>query len=124
MNAKNNDLDRVQEIWDVGNQTKRQIESLGFNKNRFLAPANDEDDLIAEGLINRIFRITEETGRISDEIANSYGFERRAASGVRNLLAHAYGEIDREILWEVIETDLDELLNACKQYCDDLGMEL
>ncbi len=124
MNAKNNDLDRIQEIWSIGNQTKRQIESLGFNKDRFLAPADDKDDLIAEGLINRVFRITEEAGRINEDVANEYGFERRAASGVRNLLAHAYGEIDREILWEVIDTDLDELLNACRRYCDDHGIEI
>lgn len=124
MNAKNNDLDRIQEIWSIGNQTKQQIESLAFSKDRFLNPSNDEDDLIAEGLINRVFRITEETGRISEDIANDYGFEKRAASGVRNLLAHAYGEIDREILWEVIESDLDELLDSCKQFCDDQGIEL
>ena len=124
MNAKNNNLDRIQEIWSIGNQTKRQIESLGFNKDRFLAPVDDEDDLIAEGLINRVFRITEEAGRITEDVANRYGFERRAASGVRNLLAHAYGEIDREILWEVIDTDLEELLNACKRYCNDHGIEI
>ncbi len=124
MNAKNNDLDRIQEIWSIGNQTKRQIESLSFSKDRFLNPDNDEDDLIAEGLINRVFRITEETGRISEEVANDYGFERRAASGVRNLLAHAYGEVDREIIWEVMETDLEELLDACKRFCDDHGIEI
>lgn len=124
MNAKSNDLARIQEIWDVSQQTKQQIKHLKFSKERFLAPVTDTDDLIAEGLMNRVFRICEEAGRISDAVALRYGFERQAASGVRNRLAHAYGEVDRAIIWEVIEHDLDELLDACRAYCDDEGINL
>lgn len=124
MNAKSSDMARIQEIWNVGTQTKRQIESIRFTRERFLEPENDQDDLIAEGLMNRILRITEEAGRISSDVAEHYGFERQAASGVRNRLAHAYGEVDREIIWEVINQDLDALLEACQSYCDDLGLEL
>ncbi len=124
MNAKSSDMARIQEIWNIGTQTKRQIEAIRFTRERFLTPENDQDDLIAEGLMNRVLRITEEAGRISSEISEHYGFERRAASGVRNRLAHAYGEVDREIIWEVISQDLDALLEACQRYCDDLGLEL
>lgn len=124
MNAKSNDLARIQEIWDVGVQTRKQIASLGFTKNRFLEPQNDSDDLIGEGIMNRVLRLTEEAGRISESIAREYGFERQAASGVRNRLAHAYGEVDREIIWQVIEQDLPVLLKACRGYCDDHGLDL
>ena len=124
MNAKSSDLARIQEIWDVGTQTKRQIESLGFSRERFLDPDNDVDDLIAEGLMNRVFRICEEAGRISNVVASRYGFDRHAASGVRNRLAHAYGEVDRAIIWEVIEHDLNALLEACRTYCSSEGVEL
>lgn len=124
MSAKSSDLAKVQEIWDVATQTKRQIAALGFSKGRFLDSADDSDDLIAEGLMNRVLRITEEAGRISDEVAERFGFERAAASGVRNRLAHAYGEVDRQIIWEVIERDLEPLLEACQAYCDENGVEL
>ena len=43
---------------------------------------------------------------------------------MRNRLAHAYGEVDREILWEVISEDFDELLSSCRAYCDEKGLEL
>lgn len=115
---------KPQEIWDVGQKTKQQIQRLKFSKERFLAPATDSDDLIAEGLMNRVFRICEEAGRIDDKIALRYGVERQAANGVRNRLAHAYGEVDRSIIWEVIEHDIDALLNACRAYCDDEGVDL
>lgn len=124
MNAKNSDLGRIQEIWDVATQTKRQIERLNITAERFTHPENDTDDLIAEGLINRVFRIVEEAGKISDSVAEQYGFERRAASAVRNRLAHAYGDVDRAIIWQVIDEDMDSLLDACHRFAEDLGIEL
>lgn len=70
MIAKHSDLGRIQEIYDVVTQTQRQMRELEFSKVRFLEPANTEDDLIAEGLINRVLRVAEEAGRIGDDTAN------------------------------------------------------
>lgn len=124
MSAKPNDLGRIQEIFDVVTQTQRQMSELEFTRERFLYPASTEDDLISEGIINRVLRVAEEAGRISDDVSRAYGFDTRGAAGVRNRLAHAYGEIDREILWEVISRDFDELLSSCRAYCDEKGLEL
>ena len=124
MSAKPNDLGRIQEIFDVVTQTQRQIGELVFTRERFLNPASTEDDLISEGIINRVLRVTEGAGKISDEVSHAYGFDTKGATGVRNRLAHAYGEVDREILWEVISEDFDELLSSCHAYCDDKGIEL
>lgn len=124
MNAKRDDLSRVQEIYDVVCQTQRQISSLGFNKERFVDPQGDEDDLIAEGILNRVLRITEEAGHIDDDKAMEYGFDRHAVLGVRNRLAHAYGEVDREIIWSVIDQDFDALLKACVSFCEDNGADI
>ena len=124
MSAKSTNLGRVQEIYDIATQTKRQIESVGLSKEGFLNPTGDAVDLIAEGVMNRVFRIAEEAGRIDDGTAKRYGFDSVGARGVRNRLAHAYGEVDREIIWQVIETDLDVLLEACKAYCEDEGIGL
>ena len=73
------------------------MSALGFTKDRFVAPATDADDLIAEGIMNRVLRVTEEAGKLSEDIAVEYGFDRHAVTGVRNRLAHAYGEVDRDI---------------------------
>lgn len=124
MSAKPSDLGRIQEIFDVVTQTQQQMRELGFKRERFLHPASTEDDLISEGIINRVLRVAEEAGRISDEISRTYGFDTKGASGVRNRLAHAYGEVDREILWAVISADFDKLLASCRAYCDDKGLEL
>ena len=124
MSAKHDDWARLQEIYDVVRETRIQMEQIGFTKERFLDPENAQDDLISEGLMNRVFRVTEEVGHLSDEVARRYGFDRQGVLGVRNRLAHAYGEVDREIIWSVIKEDFDELLDACRRYCADNNIEL
>lgn len=124
MSAKATDLARVQEIYDVVSQTQRQLESLAFGKERFLHPRTDQDEVLAEGFMNRVFRVTEEAGRLSDEVATEYGFNTAGASGVRNRLAHAYGDVDAEIIWSVIEAEFGPLLDSCRRYCEDIGVEL
>ena len=74
--------------------------------------------------MNRVLRVTEEAGRIDDAVAAKHGFDTSGARGVRNRLAHVYGDVDREIIWQVIEQDFEALLDACQSYCDDEGVEL
>lgn len=59
-----------------------------------------------------------------DAAAETHGFDRRAMSGLRNILAHDYGQVDRKIIWSVVEKDFPTLLESCKRYCTALGVEL
>ena len=124
MSAKSTDLGRIQEMFDVITLTKQQVASVGLTKESFINPKDDAEDLIAEGVMNRVLRITEEAGHIEENIAAQYGFDSAGARGVRNRLAHVYGDVDREIIWQVIEEDFDILLKACISYCDDNGIDL
>ena len=44
--------------------------------------------------------------------------------GMRNIMAHAYGEVDHRIVWEALSRDLQVLADACQAYCADKGIEL
>ena len=123
MSAKENDLLRTQEMYDIATQTMSQIAELEFNQERFAHAQSVQDQLIAEGLANRVFRITEEGGKLS-ELFKEYGFELREMSGLRNRLAHAYGTIDMEIVWNVLETEFPKVIEGCERYCDDNGITL
>ncbi len=91
MSAKATDLARIQEMFDLITETQGQIERLGITEERFKRPATDADRLFSEAIMNRVLRVTEEAGSLSDEALAHYEFERRAIKGVRNRLAHAYG---------------------------------
>lgn len=124
MSANATDLARVQEIFDLITETQGQIGRLGITEVRFKDPGTDADRLFSEAIMNRVLRITEEAGSLSDEALAHYDFERRVIKGVRNRLAHAYGDVDADIVWEVVEEDFPKLLQGCRAYCDELGLEL
>lgn len=124
MNARNSDLGRIQELHDVIVQTQHQLQELSFTKGRFTKPSCPADDLIAEGIMNRVFRAMEEAGSLSSGISEAYGFDTRGIKGVRNRLAHAYGEVDRDIIWSVVQEDFPALLASCFAYCNDVGVDL
>lgn len=124
MNAKATDLTRIQEIYDTVRITQAQMKAIGFTRERFTSPRDVQDELIAEGITNRVLRITEEIAHLSTQTARSYGFEQALASGLRNRLAHAYGEIDFAIVWDVIEHDFGALIRSCETYCDEHGLSL
>lgn len=124
MNAKATDLARVQEMFNLIVETQGQIERLEITEQRFKSPESDAEQLFAEAIMNRVLRITEEAGSLSDAALEHYDFERRAIKGVRNRLAHAYGDVDADIIWQVVEEDFPVLLEGCQRYCDALGLEL
>lgn len=124
MTAKASDLARIQEMYDIVCQTQRQLKALNITKKRFLDPSDDAEDLIAEGIMNRVFRVAEEGGRLSEECAERYRFNRKDISGVRNRLAHAYGEVDRNIIWTVLERDFSEIKKTCELFCEEQGVDL
>lgn len=70
MSAKESDLLRIQEIYDVVTQTQAQVKELGLSKEQFISPKSARDELIAEGLVNRVFRVTEEGCKLSGSLPN------------------------------------------------------
>lgn len=123
MSAKANDAQRIQEIYDVATQTLAQFEDLGLTEEQFLNPTTAQEDLLADGLVNRVLRVTEEGGKLSEEFAE-YGFEMREMSALRNRIAHAYGTIDKAIVWQVLVEEFPALVESCERYCEEQGLYL
>lgn len=80
------------------------------------------DDLMLRSAVERQFEILGEAlRRIRDRDEN---FLKQAINGwrgaisFRNILAHGYDNIDNEIVWGIIETDLSTLINSIKKYMD------
>ncbi len=123
MSARESDLLRIQEIYDVATQTIDQMERANVTKESFLKPSSAQEELVAEGLVNRVLRATEEGGKLSN-LFEGYGFELRQMSGLRNRLAHAYGTVDMAIVWDVLQEEFPKLVEACEDYCEDVGIKL
>jgi len=59
-------------------------------------------------------QIGECSQKLSADFKNRFSeVEWKAMAGLRNRIAHAYGRIDVEILWDVVENDIPELRIFC-----------
>ncbi|MBM6829478.1 DUF86 domain-containing protein [Anaerotignum lactatifermentans] len=64
-----------------------------------------------------VLQIGELTTKLTEEFKQTYtGMPWNQIKAMRNIVAHNYGSIDAEILWETIENDVPQL----KAYCLDI----
>lgn len=102
--SKRGDLLLLKDILDAANKIVKFTEGMDFQK--FL-----EDDKTQDACI-RNFEIMGEAARHVSEktmLGNSE-IEWRKISNYRNLLIHEYFGVNLEIVWDIIETELDDTI--------------
>ena len=72
-----------------------------------------------------VLQIGELANGLSDEFKNATSNEIpwRMIRGMRNVLAHAYGEIDEDALWATIINDIPIIRNFCNSYLSVIKSE-
>lgn len=61
-----------------------------------------------------VLQIGELTTHFTEEFKNTYNeMPWNQIKALRNIVAHNYGKIDKEILWETISNDIPNLQNYC-----------
>ena len=84
--------------------------------------AFDSSHLVQDAVVRNLQTLAESTQRLSETLRDTEpGVPWRAIAGFRNVLAHSYLEIDLEVVWSVIETDLPELAAAIKRMMRTAG---
>lgn len=69
--------------------------------------AYDEDEMLRLASEAILHRIGEAVGRLGDEVVDAHAHVPwRLMKGMRNLMAHNYGAIDHNIVWNSLENDL------------------
>jgi uncharacterized protein with HEPN domain len=80
----------------------------GIDKNGFYANGEKQD-----AVLRRLEIIGEAAGRISPEVQKELpGIPFREIRGMRNIIAHDYGEVDLERVWETAAHDIPALLKT------------
>ena len=93
---------------------KIKIYTDGLSKEDFL-----KDDKTIDAVIRNFEIIGEAANRIPDDVRDKFQLVNwHKIRGFRNRIVHDYMGIDYEIVWEIIEKDLDELLNKIKEIRD------
>src|SRR5665647_542527 len=74
-------------------------------------------DFIVKNAISMcILQIGKLVGKLSNEFKNTYNaMPWKDIKVMRNIAAHNYGEIDLEVLWETVSTDVPILREYCEK---------
>ena len=77
----------------------------------------EKDHIYQNAVALCVLQIGELTTKLTEELKQTYtGMPWNQIKAMRNIVAHNYGSIDAEILWETIENDVPQL----KEYCLDI----
>lgn len=107
------DLQRLAHIRDYCVEIQKTIARYGDTFEVF-----DRDADYQRSVSFSILQIGELSGGLSPEFrkATANHVQWGPMKGMRNLVAHNYGSMSREIIWETATTDI----LALKKFCDDL----
>ena len=84
----------------------------GVSHEQFLADTEKQD-----AVLRRLEIIGEAASRLTAETQALFpGLPFRAMRGMRNIIAHDYGDVDLEQVWITASTDLDNLITVLERY--------
>ena len=109
----NADYQRLLQIRTHCDDAKSCLERFGEDFDTFL-----NDRVYFNALAMSVLQIGEIAGNLSEDFRKETSNEMpwSMIKGMRNLLAHAYGEIDAEKLWATALNDLPTLKDFCDRY--------
>ena len=107
------DIQRLGHILDYCLEIQKTIERYG---NDFAVFDSDPD--YQRSVAFCILQIGELSGGLSEEFRKSTNQQMpwAAIKGMRNLVAHGYGTMSRNIIWETAISDIPLLIEFCKNH--------
>ena len=107
------DLQRLSHIRDYCVEIQNTIKRYGKDFTVF-----DADHDYQRSISFSIMQIGELSGGLSDEFRKetSSRIQWGPIKAMRNLFAHSYGHMDRDIIWETATTDIPVLRDFCNEY--------
>ena len=106
------DLQRIQHILDYCNAIEKTVQRYGNSFEIF-----DQDEDFQRSISFSILQIGELSGGLSEEYRKktSNRVQWGPIKGMRNMVAHSYGSMDCQIIWETAIVDIPTL----KQFCEE-----
>lgn len=108
----------LEHILSYCSEIKATINRFGDDVNIFV---NDIDYRKSVSL--SILQIGELAGNLSDEYRQSTAeMPWRQIRGLRNIVAHSYGEVDFETIFDIAHENIDELKSFCERELEHMAL--
>lgn len=110
------DLQRLAHILDYCAEIEKTIARYGKDFAAF-----DQDADYQRSIAFCILQIGELSGKLSLEFrqATAHRIQWGPIKGMRNLVAHSYGSMSRDIIWETAVSDIPVLKQFCQEYLEE-----
>ena len=116
MIARKSDGLRAQEVLEAISETNERIKAFDITEDQFLHANDVRTRALADSLLMCALRVTEEAGKLSERSQRLHPeIEWRGIVGMRNYLAHDYGNVDRSVVWDAVTMEFPALERACRQ---------
>ena len=113
----NRDKDVLKHIVKYCEEIEHTTRVMGNNFADF-----DHNSIYQNAIALCILQIGELTTHFTEEFKQSYKkIKWNQIKALRNIVAHDYGKIDTEILWETLQGDIPVLKEYCEQILDLWG---
>ena len=100
----------LRDMLDSARAIRRYLE--GVDKEQFLGTPEKQD-----AILRRFEIIGEAASRVSPETQALFpSLPFRSIRGLRNIIAHDYGDVDLDQVWETAANDLGDLISALADY--------
>lgn len=108
----NKNIRVLNHILEYCNDIQQDIDRIGNSYETFKS-----DKLYQKAITMSMLQIGELTTHLSEDFKSSTNDEMdwRNIKGLRNILAHNYGSIDFDIIWEIKDTDIPRIKEFCEQ---------
>jgi uncharacterized protein with HEPN domain len=84
----------------------------GVNRDTFMANSEKQD-----AVMRRFEIIGEAASRLSPETHSKFpALPFRSMRGMRNIIAHDYGDVDIDLVWRTATTNLDEVIDTLSRH--------
>jgi uncharacterized protein with HEPN domain len=109
------DYHRLEHIWDYCKSIEETVARFGDNFESF-----NSDKAYHDLICFYLLQIGELAGNLSEEVktASSDRMEWAQLKGMRNIVAHHYGSIRLDIVWNTILNDIPRLKSFCEAYLE------
>ncbi|MGB4439156.1 MAG: HepT-like ribonuclease domain-containing protein [Sedimentibacter sp.] len=106
----NRNTNVLQHIVDYCNEINSTIERFGNDYGTF-----SKDSVYQNAVALCVLQIGELTTNFTEDFKNTYNeMPWNQIKALRNVVAHNYGKIDKETLWETISNDIPQLQEYCE----------
>ena len=114
MKPENKDQNCLAHIYGYCQEIYKTTQRFGEEQEIFLT-----DSVYRNAVALCVLQIGELVTVLSEEYKDAHGeIPWKQIKAVRNIVAHSYGTVDAETLWEIVQKDIPELASFCEKELD------